>query len=150
MSKHPVTWIAVADGARACILATTNGHDFTVVEQLSSADAHVRTHDLVADRSGRSHESMAPAHHAIEARHDPHELAKEAFLRGIAGRLLCAAQDNRFEHLVLVAPRRQLGGLWACLDDQVRKKVTAEHGKDLTKLSTAELSQRLAALLQPH
>ena len=149
MPKHPVTWIAVADGARARILATTNSRDLTMVEQLSSAEAHVRTHDLVADRSGRSHESAASAHHAIEARHDPHALAKEAFLRGIAGRLLCAAQDNRFDRLVLVAPRRQLGALRACLDDQVRKKVTAEHGKDLTKLPAIELNQRLAAMLHP-
>jgi protein required for attachment to host cells len=93
-------------------------------------------------------ESMASAHHAIEARHDPHALAKQAFLRDVAERLLSGARDNRYERLVLVAPKRQLGELRACLDDHVRKKVTAEHGKDLTKLPSAELNERLAALLQ--
>ncbi len=148
MPKHPVTWIAVADGAQARILATTDGRDFAEVEALASADAHTRTHDLVSDRQGRGHESMAPAHHAIEARHDAHELAKEAFLRTVADRLLRGAQDYRYERLVLIAPKRQLGSLRACLDAQVRHKVTAEHGKDLTNLPTAALNERLAALLQ--
>jgi len=149
MPKHPVTWIAVADGAQARILATRNGREFTVVDELSSPEAHLATRDLVSDRPGRSHESMAPAHHAIEARHDPHALAKHAFLRGVAQRLLAGARDKRYECLVLVAPKRQLGELRGCIDEQVRKKVSAEHGKDLTKLSGAELSRRLAALLQP-
>ncbi|HUA56252.1 MAG TPA: host attachment protein [Candidatus Sulfotelmatobacter sp.] len=149
MPKHPVTWIAVADGAQARILTTTNGREFAVVEELASADAHTRSHDLVSDRSGRGHESMAPSHHAIEARHDPHMLAKQTFLRDVAYRLLRAANEQRYERLVLVAPSRQLGDLRGCLDDQVRKKVTIEHVKDLTNLPLAELSQRLAALFQP-
>jgi protein required for attachment to host cells len=148
MSKPPVTWIAVVDGAQARLLATTNSREFTEVDALSSPEAHLPTRDLVSDRLGRGHESMAPAHHAIEARHDPHERAKQAFLRAVAGRLLRGAQDDRYQRLVLVAPKRQLGDLRACLDDLVSGRVAAEHGKDLTKLPAAELRQRLATLLQ--
>ena len=149
MPKHPVTWIAVADGGQARILTTTNSRAFAVVDELTSAAAHTSTHDLVSDRAGRGHESMASAHHAIAARNDPHALAKQAFLRNLADRLLHAANDKRYERLVLVAPSRQLGDLRDCLDDQVRKLVTVEHVKDLTNLPLAELNKRLAALLQP-
>jgi len=149
MPKHPVTWIAVADGAQARILTTTDSRAFAVVDELTSAEAHTRSHDLVSDRPGRGHESMAPAHHAIEARNDPHALAKQAFLRSLADRLLRAANDQRYARLVLVAPSRQLGDLRDCLDDQVKKKITAEHVKDLTNLPLADLNKRLAALLQP-
>jgi protein required for attachment to host cells len=147
--KHLVTWIAVVDGAQARILATANSREFTEVDALSSAEAHLPTRELVSDRPGRTYESGAPAHHAIEARHDAHGLAKRAFLRGVAERLLGAVQEHRYDHLVLVAPKRQLGQLRACLDDQVGKTVTAVYGKDLTKLPAAALKQRLAVLLQP-
>src|SRR5689334_17627915 len=87
MSKHPRIAVAVADGARALILATTDRRTFEAVETMESANAHIPTHELVSDRPGRSVESRGGAHHAIEARHDPHELAKQAFLRTVANRL---------------------------------------------------------------
>jgi protein required for attachment to host cells len=147
MSKLPRIGIAVADGGRALILSTTDRQTFEVVDTMESADAHTRSHDLVSDRQGRSFESGSAAHHAIEPRHDPHELAKEAFLRSVAERLGREAQP--FDRVILVAPKRQLGQLRTYLDDTVRRKVTDEVGKDLVKLPSAELYARLATLLQP-
>lgn len=146
MSKLPTIGIVVADGARALIMTTTDRLHFEVVETMASADAHVRSHDLVSDRPGRSIESRGGAHHAIEARHDPHELEKEAFVRRVAERL----GDAAFDQLVLVAPKRQLGQLRTHLSEAARRTVTEELGKDLVKLPTADLHARLAALLQPH
>lgn len=149
MPKHPIIWVAVADGARARILATTDRHAFTVVDALSSHRARVRPRYLGSDRPGRSHESAASAHHAIAARHDPHELAKEAFLQTVADRLRQGAEGKRYEKLILVAPKRQLGWLRDNLEPCVREKITAEHGKDLTRLPIAQLGEHLTAMLGP-
>ncbi|MBV8169620.1 MAG: host attachment protein [Alphaproteobacteria bacterium] len=148
MSKYPRIGVAVADGARALILATTDRHNFELIDTMASDDAHVRTHDLVSDRPGRSIESHGGAHHAIEARHDPHELEKQAFLRSVADRLGRAA--TAFDRVVIVAPPHQLGQLRTYLDEPLRRKVTEEVGKDWLKLPSAELYERIAALLQPH
>jgi protein required for attachment to host cells len=148
MPKPPRIGIAIADGARALIVATTDCRNFELVETMESAGSHARTHELVSDRQGRSIESRGGAHHAIEPRHDPHELAKQAFLRRVADRLSRDAPS--FDRLVLVAPKRQLGQLRTFLDETVRSKVTEEVGKELLKLPQAELYDRLAMLLQPH
>jgi len=148
MSKHPRIGFAVADGARALIVATEDGRNFRVVATLESATAHARTHDLVSDRPGRSMESSGGAHHAIEAKHDPHELEKDAFLRSVAERL--NRDPDGFDRLVLIAPKRQLGQLRGHLTDALRGKVTVELAKDLVKLPSEQLYARLADLLRLH
>ena len=149
MATTPLTWIVVMDSAQARLLETTDGERFELVDEMASEVAHMRTHDLVSDRPGRGHESAASAHHAIEGRHDAHELAKQNFVRSVADRLGKAAQDAKYERLVLVAPKRQLGELRRSLPAIAHAKRSAELAKDLVKLPTAKLQLRLAQLLPP-
>jgi protein required for attachment to host cells len=149
MVKQPKTWVVVVDGAQARFLETRDARHFAVVEQVASSEARLKSHELGSDHPGRAHESVGTARHAVAPRHDPHELASERFIQEVADALQRAGREHRFERLVLVAPNRRLGQLRERLAADLQKKVHREVGKDLIKLSDAELSERLAALLGP-
>ena len=103
--KQNRTWIVVADGGQARILLYTGRQKG--VQQLPNSDfhdPHLPTHELMADRQPRVHESIGAVRHAVEPRIDPHEQRKEQFLARLAAHLEHAEQHGEFEHLVVVAP----------------------------------------------
>lgn len=147
MSKHRITWIVMADGSRARIVKPREeGAGFDVLFELASPEAHMPTHELGSAPPGRTQESGASAHHAIEPRHDAHEAAKTAFVRRVADQLNRAAADASFDALIVFAPPRCLGELRQALDHGTRGRITAASPKDLTKLPLAELPAHLDAL----
>jgi protein required for attachment to host cells len=146
MQRKKISWIVIADGTRADFLTTNDGKHFETVESMSSESARHLAHAGGADRPGRTHERAAVARHAVEPRHDPHELARHEFARSVVDRLVRAERDNRFDRLVLIAPSHQLGLLRQELDAPLRAKVTLELPKDLVKLPAVELHARLSAL----
>jgi protein required for attachment to host cells len=80
------TWYVVADGGRARILTQRVKHAmFDTHTELTSAQIHDRTHDLGAERPGRTHESANSARHAVEPRQDLHQAEKRAFIDHLAG-----------------------------------------------------------------
>lgn len=147
MPRHRITWIVIADGSRARILvAREGGVGFDIVSESASEAAHTPSREIWSDRPGRTQESGYSAHHSIEARQDPHDELKAAFVRGVAAQLNQAAGEKRFDGLILFAPPRCLGELRDALDEPARSKIKATAAKDLTKLPLAELPQHLEAL----
>ncbi len=147
MPRHSITWIVIADGSRARILAPREGgKGFDIVSEAASESAHTPSHEIWSDRPGQTQESAYSGHHSIEPRHDPHEERKLAFVRGLAAQLNQAAGEKRFDNLILFAPPRCLGQLRDGLDEPVRSKIKAAAAKDLTKLPLGELPQHLEAL----
>lgn len=150
MPKHRITWIVMADGSRARIVTRrTEEPGFDVIAAFASSDAHAPSRELGADRPGRSRESAASAHHAIEPRHDLHGERKTAFIRSVAEHLNRAAAERAFHDLVLFAPPHCLGELRNRLDATTTHKIKATFPKDLTKLPIAELPAHLAAVALP-
>ncbi len=140
------TWILVADGAKARILARHGGHGpLEPASNLCFAEAEARlpTRDIGTDRPGRVHESANAARHAMEPRVDWHRFAKEQFARDIATALEAAAKDKLYEELILVAPPRTLGDLRQALGQHAKALVTGEIAKDLTNLPDHELPAHL-------
>jgi protein required for attachment to host cells len=119
-----------------------------VVADESSIEGQLRSHDLVADREGRSDESATPSRHAIEGKTDPHEAAKLRFETQIAELVNRAAAQGLFDTLVLVAPPRVLGDMRQALSTQARERLILEEGKDLLGLPQQMLINRLTALLR--
>ena len=125
--KQNRTWIVVADGGRARILLHTAR--LKGLQQLPHSDfhdPHLPTHELMADRQPRVHESVGAARHAIEPRIDPHEQRKEQFLARLLAHLDHAAQRGEFEHLVVVAPAAALGDLRKEFSPLLHKHLFAE------------------------
>jgi len=140
------TWIVVADGAKARVLARhgRNGPLEPASNQcFTEAEARLPTRDVGTDRPGRVHESANTARHAMEPRVDWHRFAKEQFARGIATALEAAAQKKQYEALILVAPPQALGDLRRALGRHARALVAGEIAKDLTNLSDHELPVHL-------
>ncbi len=150
MPRHHMTWIVIADGSRARILARRkSGKGFDIVSETASEAAHTPSREIWSDRPGQTQESAYSGHHSIEPRHDPHEEQKLVFVRGLAAQLNRAAEEKRFDDLILFAPPRCLGELRDALDALVRSKIKAAAAKDLTKLPLGELPQHLEALDLP-
>jgi protein required for attachment to host cells len=147
--KPTVTWILVADGAHARLLA--NRGPGKGVEQLEAINGdHRPDSELVRDGLGRSFESSSSAgdmRHAIEPRVDPHRELKRDFAKHLAKMLAQGLASKSYDRLVLVAPPSALGDLRAALPEPVKHAVYAELDKDLVKTPTAELPQHLGAVM---
>ena len=149
MPRHHTTWIVIADGSRARILTPREeGVGFDVVSEATSAEAHVPSREIWADRPGHTQESGSSARHSIEPRHDPHQERKAAFIRELASQLNAAGEQKRFDRLILFAPPRSMAELRETLDERVRRKIKAAAPKDLTKVPLSELPSHLDALQQ--
>ncbi len=145
--QHPRTWYVVADGGQARFLIKREADNaFDTERDLASADIHLHTHELGAERPGRGHESANSAHHAVEPREDLHRAAKRTFVDEVAAALNEANAQNAFDRLFLVAPAHALGQLHQALDAATKAKVAAQLQKDLVHVPNTGLAAHLADL----
>lgn len=142
------TWVLIADGARARILVNRGpGRSLIPVDGLEFAADHSATHDLVADRQGRSFSSHGPGRSAIEARSDPHRDLKSSFARHLADVLARDLEDGQYHRLILVAAPATMGDLRGAISDKVRGAVVGEVALDLTKTPNSEVASHLKDVL---
>lgn len=145
--------IVVADGGSARFLTLSPDHTSLMVQQtIVSSDTHLKTHDLVTDRLGRSFESASPTRHGIAPKHDPHELAKERFVQGLAETLNQDRQAGHFDELIIAIAPGQAAALRHALDAATSACVVAVLAKDLTRSTASDIWDQLteARLMPPH
>jgi len=147
--KKTVTYILVADGARARLYANHGvGKGLQPVSGATHrADLHHHDRDILADRPGRTFNSVGQGRSAMEPQTEWHRFEKHKFAREMAKVLDAAAANKAFDRLILVAPPATLGDLRTELADATRKMVTAELLKDLTRHAEQELPQHLGTVL---
>lgn len=146
--KPTRTWILVANGARARIALNKGpGKGLIPAVDRELAASHAPTSDLVTERPGRQADAGATRSHAVAPRTDRHEYEKTLFAKDVAAILEEAAEKRDFDRLVLVAPPPTLGRLRSCLTARTRSLITAEIGKDLTRLAFPELERHLSQTL---
>jgi protein required for attachment to host cells len=139
-----VTWILVADGARARVLMNDGvGKGLRPTVDGEMAHALPPTRDMGTDRPGRTQQRGTSGRHAIQPHVDWHRFEKEKFSREMAALLDAAAERGAFHRLILVAPPRTLGDLRAALGTKARSLVHAEIDKDLTHVTIQELPTHL-------
>lgn len=147
--KKTVTYILVADGARARLYANHGvGKGLQPVSGAThKADLHHHDREILTDKPGRSFSSVGPGRSAIEPHTEWHRFEKHKFAREMAKVLDAAAASKAFDRLILVAPPATLGDLRMELGDATRKLVTAELPKDLTRHAEQELPQHLEGIM---
>jgi protein required for attachment to host cells len=139
-----ITWILVADGARARILMNQGiGKGLRPAIDGELAHALPPTRELGSDKPGRSQQRGVSGRHAFQPHVDWHRFEKEKFSREMAALLDAAAERGAFDRLVLIAPPRTLGDLRSALGAKARTKVHAEIDKDLTHVAIQELPDYL-------
>jgi len=149
--KAKRTWIVIADAGRATIFLNegpSTGMHAVEGATFENPNVHLHARDFSSDRPGRSVESVGGARHAEEPRTDPHRQDKLHFAKSVAIYLEQAAQDGRFDRLVLVAPSTMLGDLRGTLGRHAASRVTAELHKDLMKTPTKELAAHLGPVVR--
>lgn len=148
VGKNTVTWIVLADGARAHIVQSMGaGGDLTTVYADEDVKAKLPSREINADRPGRTFDSGGEGRHAYEPPSDPHRKEKADFIRGIADILEDGANKNAYERLILIAPPQALGDLRGSLSKRVSGKVANEVAKDLVATPLHALPARLEGLL---
>jgi protein required for attachment to host cells len=137
--------ILVGDGRKALFLRNKGAptHVELAVERvLEQADPP--THEQGTDRPGRYQRSSATPKSAFE-QVDWHQLAEDRFAAEIGGALNRLAHENRFYHLILVAPPKVLGAVRPRLNKETSGRIVAEVAKDLTLQPITEIARTLSA-----
>ena len=147
--KKTVTWVLVADAARARILRNEGpgrGIEREVVQEFAQEIPPGR--EIMADRPGRGFESANPGRHAKEPSSDPREVEALRFLREVVAYLEKANNTRAFDRLVLVAPPAALGTLRAQVSKPLAAKVTGELNKDLTHVPVHDMAKHLGDVMR--
>lgn len=146
--KTPITWILIAGGTTAKILANLGpGQGLQELPGQTFDAPNLKGRDIMADRPGRTHDRMGPASHAMEPTSDPRRLEKRRLAAEIAESLDKSLRQGAFQRLILVAPPAMLGDLRAAISPALARTVTNDISKDLTQLPVHELPKHLASVL---
>jgi protein required for attachment to host cells len=138
------TWIVVADGAFARVFESLGASQRLVpIEAMTMSGDHRASHEILADRPGRTNESVGPTRHAIEPSTDPHRSLKRTFAEHVVHTLASRLADKSFDRFVLVAPPKTLGDLRGALTPALRSVLHAEVAKDLIKTPQNEIITHL-------
>ncbi len=150
MVRPPVTWILIADGARARLLVNEGiGKGLKPALDQEFIGTRLPSREIASDRQGRTFDSAGQGRHAMERPTDPHRYAKQSFAHEIAQILDSARKREAFDRLVVVAPPEALGDLRAEFSEPLRRMITAELQKDLTKAALSELASPLGKVMAP-
>lgn len=150
MPKSTVTWVLVADGSRARLLAGDGaGKGLEPALDQEFIGTNLASRDIASDRPGRSFDSGGEGRHAMEPPTDPKRHAKQAFVRDVAGILEAARKRNEFERLIVVAPPQALGDLRSEFGVELQRMVIAEINKDLTQVPIRDLPDHLEKAISP-
>lgn len=144
-----ITWVVVADGARAAIYVSRGpgqGLDEPALHEFVG-DKHP-TREINADRPGRTFDSMGGQRHAKEPHTDAHRHAQQVLAHEIAACLDTAAGRDDFDQLVIAAPPRTLGDLRAGLSAKVRERLAGDLDKDLMNVPVHQLAERFADIVK--
>ncbi len=144
--KPKRTLFLVADAGRANAYLAV-GQAITEIETFAMTETLPPSRDLADDRPGRTGESVGPTRHAYQPTSDPHREAKRSFAQQVAERLGTAAHDHNAQGVVVIAPPVMLGDLRAAYPATLKDRIALEIDKDITKLPTRELTERLRSIV---
>lgn len=138
------TLIVVADGSRArAFLVTKEVKRLRPGWSTDLMAANLASREIASDRPGRSFDSVGHGRHAIGPTSDPARYEAEKFARELAGRLDEERKHKKFAHLIIAAPPQMLGDLRKAMSDPLRKLVTLEIDKDISKLRPDDIYKQL-------
>ena len=142
------TWLLIADGSRAKVMeAVSDGSGFRAVEDMTRAIDLPKSGDILADKPGRTFDSVGAGRHTKESPTDPRRHLKREFAGTVIGELRTAMLANRFDRLILVAPPAFLGDLREELPKDLKDKVAGDAASDLTNTPEQDLPAHLKDIL---
>jgi protein required for attachment to host cells len=140
--------IVLFDGEHARFVYSSEANVLHTERVFSSEAAHQRSSDLRSDRPGASFHSDSSAHHALNPRHDPHDMEKIGFARFVASEISDIPEDE-FDSIVIAAPSYALNIIKDVLPASVFAKLHGTVAKDLVKVPDQKLWEHLKAFVPP-
>jgi protein required for attachment to host cells len=142
------TWILIADGARARVVANSGpGRGIQSVEEFDFRIESQPTSELGTDKQGRTFSSAGPGNRALASTDDAHDRQERDFQRLVADFLHDQLQKDSYDRLIIASSPRSLGVLRGLLSKEVHDKIYAEVAKDLTQEKTEDLASHFADVL---
>lgn len=146
--KPKITWVLIADGARARIVRDleATGELADRLQDLTFDTDQKQLREIMADRPGRSFASEGSRRSAMEYHSDPVREQESAFADMLIEQLERRHAAHEFDGLAIVAEPRMLGLLRQKLSPKLSGAVIKEVSKDWTKLSPAALRRAIVDL----
>jgi len=142
------TWLLIADGSRAKVFESVRARNaLHEIDDMALAIDLPKSGEILADKPGRTFDSVGAGRHAKENPTDPHRHLKRNFASKVVGELRRAMLANRFDRLILVAPPAFLGDLREELPKNLKDKVADEITSDLTNTPEQQLQTHLKDIL---
>jgi protein required for attachment to host cells len=139
-------WVFVGDGQKALFLRNAgDAQALNLVTESVFADADPPTHEQGTDRPGRTFNSAVPTEHSSVETTDWHRLAKDRFADHVAAALERLVRAKNVKAIVVVAPPRTLAELRHAFHVDVKRRIIAEIGKDLTRHPIWDIEKHLVA-----
>jgi len=136
-------YVFVGDGRKALVLRNDGDDKFLNLKtEQVFVDDNPPTHEQGADRPGRSYSSVGHGRSSV-TQTDWHMLEEHKFVRQVAAMLEQLVRQKKVHALVVAAPPRTLADLREAFHDDVKKRIVAEIGKDLTKHPVYEIEKHL-------
>lgn len=147
------TWIVSANAGKARFFAQNSASaPLEEVNEMANDAVRLRTSETESDDLGLRSASKSP--HSVSAPRPqsgyeppqtPSEHQAELFARDVAGYLLKAYQEGRYNQLCLTASPEFLGTLRKLLAPQIIAAIRIEVNKDYTQFSPQQLKDQLRA-----
>jgi protein required for attachment to host cells len=136
--------IFVGDGQKALFLRNKGDEKFPnlIAERIFIHD-NPPTHEQGTDRPGRVFKRAATNRRSGVAATDWHEIEKHRFARRVAAAMENLVRAKKVKTIIIVAPPRILADLRQAFHADVKTKIVAEIGKDLTKHPAADIENHL-------
>lgn len=137
------TWILVADNSRARVFTTeTPSSPLEEIDDLSHSEGRLHDREITTDLPGKI-KSAGAGGHTFEQPTDPKKHEADVFAHSVANYLEDAHNANKFRQLLIVAEPSFLGLLRNQLSEQIKKSVSFELDKNLTKHGAEDIRQHL-------
>lgn len=146
---EPVIWAVALNSEAARILPDVRRDGRASGKEIAMHGRHARLQDLMADKPGRSLESVGNRRSGMEYASDPVLELHRAFLRSVLDRLEEARTKRAFDKLAVFASRPMLGLFRAEVPPALAPLVICEVDKNLLHLSPTELAQVVATAVFP-
>jgi protein required for attachment to host cells len=136
--------IFVGDGCKALFLRNDGDAKFPNLKtERMFAEANPPTHEQGTDRPGVAFAHTGSHRRVSMGNTDWHHLEEHHFVERVAAALEHAVRSRDVPALVIAAPPRTLADLRRVFHVDVKKRIVAEVGKDLTKHPVAEIEKHL-------
>ena len=136
--------VFIGDGRKALFLRNAGDEKFPDLRtERVFAEENPPTHEQGTDKPGRAFESSGTHRHSAMEQTDWHHIEEHRFVARVAAALEDVVRKGRVPAILVAAPPKTLADLRRAFHPDVKAKIVAEVGKDLTKHPVDEIETHL-------